>query len=86
MRWSCPERPRSYRGGCPALQVTPYYNKASQEGLVRHFTQVADHVSIPILLYNVPSRTGVTIQPETYRILSETSSRTGDKEASGNLS
>ena len=58
----------------------------SQEGLVRHFTQVADHVSIPILLYNVPSRTGVTIQPETYRILSEHPNIRGTKEASGNLS
>ena len=53
------------------LQVTPYYNKASQEGLVRHFTEVGDHVGIPILLYNVPSRTGVDIRPETYKILSE---------------
>ena len=57
--------------------MTPYYNKASQEGLVRHFTQVADHVSIPILLYNVPSRTGVTIQPETYRIFVGASQYTG---------
>ena len=53
---------------------------------MRHFTQVADHVSIPILLYNVPGRTGVTIQPETYRILSEHPNIRGTKEASGNLS
>ena len=67
------------------LQVTPYYNKASQEGLVRHFTEVGDHVGIPILLYNVPSRTGVDIQPETYKILSEHPNIRGTKEASGNM-
>ena len=73
-------------GADALLQVTPYYNKASQEGLVRHFTQVADHVGIPILLYNVSSRTGVTIQPETYKILSEHPNIRGTKEAGGNLS
>ena len=65
-------------GADALLQVTPYYNKASQEGLVRHFTQVGDHVGIPMILYNVPSRTGVTIQPETYRILSEHPNIRGD--------
>lgn len=73
-------------GADALLQVTPYYNKASQDGLVRHFTEVGDHVGIPVLLYNVPSRTGVTIQPETYKILSEHPNIRGTKEASGNLS
>ena len=73
-------------GADALLQVTPYYNKASQEGLVRHFTQVGDHVGIPMILYNVPSRTGVTIQPETYRILSGHPNIRGAKEAGGNMS
>ncbi len=52
------------------LLVTPYYNKASQQGLIRHYQTVADGVDRPIILYNVPSRTGVTIAPETYGVLS----------------
>ena len=73
-------------GADALLQLTPYYNKASQEVRVRHFTQVGDHVGIPMILYNVPSRTGVTIQPETYRILSEHPNIRGAKEAGGNMS
>lgn len=73
-------------GADALLQVTPYYNKASQDGLVRHFTEVADHVKIPVLLYHVPSRTGVTIRPETYRILAAHPNIRGTKDASGNLS
>ena len=50
------------------LCVTPYYNKTSQQGLVRHFNVVADSVDIPIILYNVPSRTGCNIKPKTYQV------------------
>lgn len=68
------------------LLVTPYYNKASQKGLIRHYTVAADAVDCPIILYNVPSRTGVTIQPETYAILAKHPNINGTKEASGNFS
>ena len=53
-------------GVAAQLVVTPYYNKATQQGLLRHYKVIADSVGIPIILYNVPSRTGVNIQPETY--------------------
>ena len=68
------------------LHVTPYYNKASQKGLYLHFKACADATNLPILLYNVPSRTGVNILPETCRRLSEISNIVGIKEAGGNLS
>ncbi len=67
------------------LMVTPYYNKASQAGLVQHYTYIADRVHTPIVLYNVPSRTGTTIQPETYQILARHPMINGCKEASGNF-
>lgn len=68
------------------LIVTPYYNKASQRGLVKHYNYIADRVSSPIIIYNVPSRTGVNVLPETYAELSEHKNIVGAKEASGNLS
>ena len=68
------------------LMVTPYYNKTSQKGLVEHFSYVADRVEIPMILYNVPSRTGIGIHAETYRILAEHPNINGVKEASGDFS
>ncbi|MCI5603174.1 MAG: 4-hydroxy-tetrahydrodipicolinate synthase [Clostridiales bacterium] len=69
------------------LIVTPYYNKATQNGLVEHFTSVANSVKVPIILYNVPSRTGCNILPETaIKIAKKASNVVAIKEASGNIS
>lgn len=67
------------------LLVTPYYNKASQAGLIRHYLTIADAVKVPMILYDVPSRTGVTMAPETYAELAKHPNINGVKEASGNL-
>ena len=67
------------------LMVTPYYNKTSQKGLIEHFTAVADRVEIPMILYNVPSRTGIGIAAETYQALARHPNINGIKEASGDF-
>ncbi|MBR1739759.1 MAG: 4-hydroxy-tetrahydrodipicolinate synthase [Ruminococcus sp.] len=73
-------------GADALLLVTPYYNKASQNGLVIHYTTIANAVNLPIILYNVPSRTGTNILPETAAKLAEVENIVAIKEASGNIS
>lgn len=68
------------------LMVTPYYNKTSQAGLIDHYNYIADRVSTPIIIYNVPSRTGVNIKPETYLELSKHKNIIAAKEANGDIS
>ena len=73
-------------GADAALLVTPYYNKASQTGLIKHYEYIAERTELPIILYNVPGRTGVSFTAETYRVLSQNPKINGVKEASGNFS
>ena len=73
-------------GADACLLVTPYYNKASQTGLIKHYEYIADRIELPMILYNVPSRTGVSFTAETYRVLAQNQRINGVKEASGNFS
>ena len=72
-------------GADAVLSITPYYNKPTQEGLFQHFKTIAEHVDIPMVLYNVPGRTGVNMLPETVVRLSKVKNIVGVKEASGSL-
>jgi len=76
----------SEAGADAALVITPYYNKPNQEGLYRHFSTVADKSPIPVVMYNVPSRTGVNMLPETVERLSYHENISALKEASGSIS
>ena len=67
------------------LHVTPYYNKTNEEGLIRHFRTVAEAVNLPVILYNVPSRTGMNLLPETCKELAKVSNIVAIKEASGDV-
>ena len=73
-------------GADALLLVTPYYNKCTQSGLIEHYTTIADQVKTPVIVYNVPSRTGMDITLETYKTLSEHPNINGVKEAGGNFS
>lgn len=73
-------------GADAVLVVTPYYNKCTQKGLVKMFTKIADSSDAPVILYNVPSRTGVNIESATYEALADHENIVGIKEANGNIS
>lgn len=73
-------------GANALLCVTPYYNKCTQKGLIQSFYKIADSTNLPVIVYNVPSRTGVNILPDTYAVLAEHNKIVGIKEANGNIS
>lgn len=73
-------------GADAVLSVTPYYNKATQKGLYQMYTRIAEESTVPVILYNVPSRTGVNIAPKTYEALAEHPNIVGIKEANGDIS
>jgi len=73
-------------GADAVLSITPYYNKPTQKGMVEHFTRIATEVDIPMVLYNIPGRTGVNLLPETVAELSRVKNIIAIKEASGNMS
>ena len=75
-----------YSGADGLLIVTPYYNKATQQGLIEHYTKIADYTDLPVIMYSVKSRTGVNIEPETVLELSKHPNIAGIKEASGDIS
>jgi 4-hydroxy-tetrahydrodipicolinate synthase len=72
-------------GADAALLITPYYNKPNDRGMLAHFKKIANEVDIPLILYNVPSRTGINLKPEVVAQLAKESNIIGVKEASGNL-
>lgn len=72
-------------GADAVLAITPYYNKTSQQGLIKHFGAISDAVNLPMIVYNVPQRTGMDILPETYLKLTTVKNFCGIKEASGNM-
>ena len=72
-------------GADGALVVTPYYNKATQAGLIAHYRAISQATDLPVIVYNVPGRTGMDIQPETYRALADLPHIAGIKEASGDI-
>lgn len=73
-------------GADGVLIVTPFYNKSSQTGIIKHYETIASNTNLPIILYNVPSRTGVNIQPKTYKELSSIENIVATKEANGDIS
>ncbi len=74
------------RAGVDAiLSVAPYYNKGTRNGIIEHYRRIADTCELPVIIYNVPSRTGVNLTPDIYRELAETDGICGVKEASGNI-